>query len=189
MTDHEFHLFSRLPCELRLLIWERYLSDYQDSCGVLWDLKWGVDDSPASRAAIRQRFGEESEGHIPIRPFIDLGCQHEDLVLTSKFFEVNCNPLLKVNIEARKAATANDRYVSVPVWSRDINIIVRPALDLFRIEGALVELFLWPDVAGDIPQPPRSLDDIVVKSLVLIHPPTFARRGSHITPTALRRHP
>ncbi|KAH7628124.1 hypothetical protein B0T09DRAFT_359418 [Sordaria sp. MPI-SDFR-AT-0083] len=143
MADEDIHLFSRLPYELRCLVWEQYLSDYQDNCGVLWDLKWGADDSPASRAAIRQRFGEKhessSEGHIPLRPFIDLGCQHLDLLITSKFLEVNCNPLLKVNTEAQNVAMANDRFVSVPVWSRDINIIVRPALDLFRIEGGLIQ--------------------------------------------------
>ncbi|KHE85714.1 hypothetical protein GE21DRAFT_1205938 [Neurospora crassa] len=42
------------------------------------------------------------------------------VVVATKFFEVNCNTLHKVNIEVRNASMSNYCYISVPVRRQEM---------------------------------------------------------------------
>ncbi|KAK3386363.1 hypothetical protein B0T20DRAFT_387822 [Sordaria brevicollis] len=116
----KFPQFTNFPSELRSMVWDEFLDDYEDNPPVAWTLIWGIDD-PANHA---------DPTNIRLRPYImiDRHCQNDRLV------EYNSNPLLKVNHEARTAALRNQRYVSIRVWKLDINIVIRPAMDYFYVD-------------------------------------------------------
>ncbi|KAJ4382511.1 hypothetical protein N0V85_008565 [Neurospora sp. IMI 360204] len=117
----KFPQFSKFPSEIRVMVWEEFLNDYEDNPPVAWTLIWDMDDPN----------NHPDPTNIRLRPyiFIEKHCQNDRLV------EYNSNPLLKVNHEARAAALHNQRYVSIRVWHLDINIIVRPAMDYFYIDS------------------------------------------------------
>ncbi|KAK3496268.1 hypothetical protein B0T13DRAFT_399698 [Neurospora crassa] len=117
----KFHQFSNFPYEIRLMIWEEFLNDYEDNPSVAWTLIWGMDDP-----------GDHPDPtNIRLRPYIFIQghCANDCLV------EYNSNPLLRVSKEARIAALRNQRYVSIRAWDLDLNIIVRPSMDYFYIDS------------------------------------------------------
>ncbi|KAK3948824.1 hypothetical protein QBC32DRAFT_350558 [Pseudoneurospora amorphoporcata] len=119
-SEETFSKFPSFPSEIRLMVWEEFLNDYEDNPPVAWTLIWGVCDP--------KDFPDPT--NIRLRPYIyiERHCQNDLLV------EYNSNPLLKVSHEARIAALHNQRYVSIRVWDLDINIIVRPAMDYFYVD-------------------------------------------------------
>lgn len=119
-SEDTFPKFPSFPSEVRLMVWEEFLNDYEDNPPVAWTLIWGVCDP--------KDFPDPT--NIRLRPYIYIKehCQNDLLV------EYNSNPLLKVSHEARITALHDQRYVSIRVWDLNINIIVRPAMDYFYVD-------------------------------------------------------
>ncbi|KAK0624931.1 hypothetical protein B0T17DRAFT_471294, partial [Bombardia bombarda] len=69
--------------------------------------------------------------HLNLRPYIIINDFYDKC---DNLVEFHCNTLLKVNHEARESAFRDQRYASIPVWNKNINIIVRPHLDVFLID-------------------------------------------------------
>ncbi|KAK3689404.1 hypothetical protein B0T22DRAFT_536331, partial [Podospora appendiculata] len=162
ITIKTFHHFPHLSLELQLMIWEAFMSDYEDNPGVVWQLVWAVDESAPTDLSRRV-----PNRHLNVRPYIYIA----NLAAKNRLLEVRCNPLLKVCRESRRLAFRGHRYASVPVLHANVNIIVRPREDVFSvISTSIVKLIAaWEQKHGRLMEINLTEDMGFVKRVLMSH--------------------